>query len=213
MFYTPIKSTRFLTLSEVISFSVEQSNPTQQDTSRTLIKFQDNGNIAYITKDGKLFVTPYRQEIDAILSSEGFTDSTIAIPRISSERYRWLQKIANQEFCARRHEEAHKIAVDKKIRAVSLDPKIYYKQIFSEYTDGGMKLTLYTMFPMKQIMDFHDNIGSYIIIDEQALLVCDEYGQTFLIKTKGSVINGVVNELITSGYLHNANPEKYVKPH
>ena len=55
-----------------------------------------------------------------------------------------------------------------------------------------------------------DNIGTYILLNDRSVLVCDEYGRTFLISVKVS-INDIVNTLIEAGYTRTPNPEYYVK--
>jgi len=54
-----------------------------------------------------------------------------------------------------------------------------------------------------------ENIGTYIIVDENTLVICDEYGRTFLFKVQ-TVVNDFVNALIDAGYTRTIHPEDYI---
>lgn len=54
-----------------------------------------------------------------------------------------------------------------------------------------------------------ENVGTYVLVNEHTLVVCDEYGRTFLLKTKG-VVNDMVNSLINAGYTRTLHPEYYI---
>lgn len=208
MFNTPIRHTRLVSYKEVLSFSFRTDS-----RATPLTKWQNNGHIAFADWYGNVYVTPYRPEINGILASEDYKDGAIFVPYSNGEKspdaYQWLMKIAEEENWAYTHEEAFKVASEKGIKAVTMCGKYQIKEI--SYYDDTDAHTIYSALTMKFLMnDSKDNIGTYILVDEKTLIICDEYGRTFLLKAK-TVVNDLVNALIDAGYTRTAHPEWYIR--
>ncbi len=210
MFTTPIKRTPLTTLEEVQKYSYLMNDI----SSDTMTFCQNNGQIAFVDYQGHIYVTPYREEIPKILTRSGFEIGSIYVP--FSNRgdipvsYEWLKKIALTENWAATHERAYEIASERGIKTVDLSfiEKIHICEFF-RYEDKENGMIYHSMANLWLFNGEENNIGTYIIIDNKTVIVCDEYGRTFLIKVK-SVINYIVNTLIDAGYRHNATPERYV---
>lgn len=207
MFTQPIKHTRLASLEEVLNFSY------RTDSSATpLTKWQNNGQIAFANQYGIVYVTPYRPEIHSILQEAGYKEESLYVPFSNGEKrpeeYKWLAKIAEEENWAETHEEAFEVASKKGIRRVMVSEKYQIKEI-SHYDDTDTH-TAYLPLTMKFLMnESKDNIGTYILVDEKTIVICDEYGRTFLLKAK-TVVNDLVNALIDAGYTRTVHPERYV---
>ena len=184
-------------------------------SSNVMTFCQNNGQIAFVDYRGLVYVTPYRKEIREILKRSGYEEGSIPVPFSNCENvpesYEWLKKIALQENWSATYEEAYLIATERGITPVnlsSLNEKFHVCE-FARYEDKENGLIFHSMANLWLPNNDAENIGTYIIIDKRTLIVCDEYGRTFLIKVK-SVINDIVNVLIGAGYRHNATPERYV---
>lgn len=211
MFTTPIKRTPLTTLEEVQKYSYLMNDL----SSDTMTFCRNNGQIAFVDYQGHKYVTPFREEIPSILTRSGFEIGSIYVPFSNGgtipESYEWLKKIALTENWAATHEMAYCIATERGITPVDLsfiDEKIHICE-FYRYEDKENCFIYHHMTDLWLFNGEKNSIGTYIIIDNKTLIVCDEYGRTFLIKVK-SVINDIVNALIDAGYRHNATPERYV---
>lgn len=211
MFTQPIKRTLLNSVEEIKSYSYRMNG----FSSKKMVRWQDNGQIAFADENGVLYVTPYRAEIHDILKKAGYEESSLSVPFSSGgnkpESYEWLEKIALQENWATTHLLAYGISSTKEIKHVdlsSIEEKIHVSEIF-RYEDKDTNKIYHHMVNLWLPNGEEDNLGTYIIIDKKTLVVCDEYGRTFLIKLK-SVINTIVNTLIDAGYRHNPNPARYV---
>ena len=213
MFNTPIKRTRLKSLEEVIKFSHRTGG---RFDDMPFVKCSNNGQIAFSDERGFVYVTPYRSEIHSILDEAGYRERCFFVPFSNGEErpeeYRWLAKIAEEENWAETYEEAAKIATEKGVKPVVLPmlQKLQIKEIYSPYEDPETR-TVY-----RKLVDMffrgtttQDNIGTYIIVDEKTLVICDEYGRTFLVRAK-TIINDIVNTLIDAGYTRTAHPEWYI---
>ena len=211
MFTAPIKRTKLTNLEEVKKYSYLMN----ETSSATMIRCQNNGQIAFADGKGNLYVTPYREEIHKILADAGYKEGTLYVPFSNGtsfpESYQWLIKIALQENWSATYEEANKISIDRGIKSVDLssfEEKMHICEIM-RYEDKETKLIYHNMVNLWLHNGEKNNIGTYIIIDKKTLIICDEYGRTILIKVK-TVIYDIVNSLIDAGYRHNATPERYV---
>ena len=208
MFNTPIKHIRLTSLEEVINFSFltdRRANP--------LTKCQNNGQIAFADKYGRVYVTPYRTEIHAILEESGYTDGSIFVPFSNGEprpdSYQWLAKIAEEENWAGTYEEAFQVASDKGIQPVKVSGKYQIREI--SYYDDTNSHTIYSALTIMFLMNkSKENIGTYILVDKKTIVICDEYGRTFLLKSK-TVVNDIVNALLDAGYTRTIHPEWYIR--
>ena len=208
MFNTPIRHTRLTSMEEVMNFSYRTDS-----RATPLTKCQNNGQIAFADQYGTVYVTPYRRGIHHILEGSGYKEGSIFVPFSNGEQrpdaYQWLAKIAEEENWAQTYEEAFEVASEKGIRRVIVSEKYQIKEI-SYYNDTDTHTT-YSALTMHFLMnDSKDNIGTYILVDEKTLVICDEYGRTFLLKAK-TVVNDMVNALIDAGYTRTVHPEWYIR--
>lgn len=209
MFTNPIRHTRLNSMEEVMNFSF-----CTHSRAKPLTRCQKNGQIAFANQYGIVYVTPYRPEIHGILKESGYTEESISVPFSNGENrpdaYQWLEKIAEEENWALTYEKAFKISALKGIQPVEKVSGKYHIHEISYYDDTEAH-TIYSALIMKFLMNLSEyNIGTYIIVDEKTLVVCDEYGRTFLLKAK-TVINDLVNTLIDAGYTRTVHPELYVR--
>ncbi len=212
MFNTPIQHKPLTSMKEVTRFSYRTGSYSEEKRIAT----QNNGHIAFSDEIGRIFVTPYRPEIWDILRKDGYTEKcTLSVPysnggEVIPVTYKWLVKIAEEENWASTYEEAAQVAKKKGIQPVKKVSKEYsVKEISSPYYDTETH-TGYTPMTMKYLLNSSkENVGTYVLVNEHTLVVCDEYGRTFLLKTKG-VVNDMVNSLINAGYTRTLHPEYYI---
>ena len=210
MFTQPIKHTPLNSLQEVMSFSYRTENRAKPRT-----RWQNNSQVAFTDEFGNVLVTPYRPEVHRILAEAGYREEAMYVPFSNSEErpdaYQWLAKIAEEEAWALTHEEAFKVASKKGIKPVLANGKYWIKE-FSDYDyDDTDTHTIYTALTMKFLHNqSRENIGTYIIVDDKTLVICDELGRSFLLKAK-TVVNHLVNELIDAGYTRTLHPEWYIR--
>ena len=210
MFNNPIMYTRLKNLDELLNFSLRTDSRSERAKTYTT----NNGQVAFTSKYGYVYVTPYRPEILSILEKEGYSESfSLFVPYSNGEKrpdeYVWLAKIAELECWAYTHEKAWEVALEKGIDHVHTDNSLYQIKEISYFYDESAKTT-YSSMCMKYLHNnSRENIGTYIIVNDKTILICDEYGRTFLVKSK-KVINDLVNDLIVAGYRHNSNPYYYV---
>ena len=125
-----------------------------------------------------------------------------------------MEQVADRENWAETHEKALKFSEEKGIKPVEFRPMAHQmriKEITTDYYQNDESCTRYNqMASMHLLGNSQSNIGTYIIIDDKSILVCDEYGRTYFITVKAT-INDIVNTLIDAGYTHTAHPEYYVQ--
>lgn len=172
-----------------------------------------DGHIIYSDEYGYVFATPYRREIPDILNMAGYREDFLEevtffeggeIPA----GYKWLEQIAEEENWAKTYEMAFEIATQRGIKPVQIAQKCQVKQI-TYYLDEKSNTEYCEMIQRWVACESQENIASYIIIDEKTLMICDEYGRTFLISVE-TIINDIVNNLIEAGYKRTAHPERYI---
>lgn len=214
MFTIPIRWIEIHNLTTLKEFSERIDG---LSTQKRQVFCQNNGQIVYIDENGFSFVTPYRTEIHELLRSNGYKeDSSLSVPYSNSSkftaRYQWLKKMADHENWAKTHDSAHKVAESKGIQPIEFkcNPKHYkYREITHYYEDGAFAYT-----PMVMPYLFNDtdkNIGTFILVNTSVILVCDEYGRTFLITTHTqSTFNYIANALLSAKYSFNSHPESFV---
>ena len=209
MFTNPIKHTTLTSMDELFKFSYRTDNKGQKEFTY----WQNNGQIAFVDDFHTVWVTPYRTEIDSLLKEAGYSEGGVFVPFSNGEKvpeaYAWLRKIAEAENRARTHEEAFEKATERGIKPVYVKQKVQVKEIDCWYEDDESNTTYSPMTMMYLMNSTDENIATYIVVDEKTLLICDEYGRTFLVKVK-TVINDIVNTLIEAGYTRTARPERYV---
>lgn len=210
MFNEPIKHVRLRDINDLYKFSYLTDR-----RATPMTKWDANGHIAYCDSHGAVLVTPYRSEINGILKSMGYRDKYMRVPFSNGEKrpeaYKWLCKIATEENWAETFEIAFKKAVEKGVKTLcDFEQKIQIKEI-ERFQDAETNNTYLAMTRMFLPRESRENVGTYIVVNDRTLVICDEYGRTFLVKTK-RVINEMVNQLIEAGYTRTVHPEKYVIP-
>ena len=208
MFTTPIQHRPLRNLDEVLKFSY----PTDFFAT-PLTKWQNNGHIAFADQNGNVHVTPYRVETHPILEEAGYIEKSLSVPFSNSENrpdfYKWLVKIAEEENWAYTHEKAYEIALSKCIQPVRVKEKYQVKEI--TFYDDTKSHIIYKALTLQFLHNNSaENIGTYIVVDDKTVVVCDEYGRTFLVKVK-TVINDFVNALIDARYTRTQHPEWYIQ--
>lgn len=208
MFTTPIARNPLKTYKELLKFSYRTSY-----TAEPMTKSQNNGQIAYADENGSVYVTPFRFGINEILSEAGYQQGSLYVPfshgEIRPTNYSCLVKIADEENLAKIHEDAFREATKKGIKPVTIKQKVWVKEIscYKDNDSHNIYTALAMIFPSNNSIQ---NIGTYIVVDEKTLVICDEYARTFLVKSK-TVINDIVNALIDAGYSRTAHPEWYIR--
>lgn len=214
MFNTPIRHVPLTNLGEVYHYSIEAYSPPDEAFTFCVI---DEDHIAFTNTYGTVFITPYRNEVPEILSKSDYKRGEILVSlsenRYALPAYQWIRKIADEENAARTYEVAYEKAKEKGIKPFSPDTRgLQIKEIplGSYYQDDSTNIRYNSLEDIFFRFQSGDNIGTYIIVNEKTLVVCDEYSRTFLIKTK-YIINDIVNNLINAGYTRTLHPEWYIK--
>jgi len=126
------------------------------------------------------------------------------------EHYKWLEKIAEEECIAYTYEKAFKKSYKKGIQSAKIWDEYQLEEIpFSLPYEDPVTHTMYRALTSISL-DYESirNIGTYIIVDKNTVIICDEYGRTFLLKQ--TVINNTINALLNAGYTRNTYPERYI---
>ena len=169
--------------------------------------------VAYTNKYGYTLVTPYRKEIPDILRRNGYVEKYIYVPFSNNgekipNSYLWLMKIAKEENSAATCVEALKFAKEIGISDVNTTPfSIRIKEVKETFEmEENIFLPMTGLF----LLNGKENVGTYIVVNREKVLLCDEYGRTFLVSVR-PIINEFVNALIDAGYTRTCHPENYVK--
>lgn len=209
MFDIPIKHNRLHSMDELLNVSYK--------TSESFLPFttcKNNGQIAFTDQFGTVWVTPYRSEISEILEDNGYTDKSFSVPYSNREKrpesYIELVDMANKENWAETLEEAHNIALEKCISPITLPQEVKIKQIDFYYEDPSNNTAYSSMVSMFLSSHSIDNIGTFIVVNEKTLLLCDDYGRTFLLKSNTS-IDSIVDMLLKASYTPNTRSNLYVQ--
>ncbi len=223
MFGEPIRHTRLDSFNELLKVSYEVFGKTDEP----MILCHCNGHIAFTDSNGQLFVTPYRHEVTEILENQGeYKWKVIDVP-FSYERkeklpeaYFWLIKKAKQENWSYIYEKAKEIADQRRVKSPDLpmektDPS-YIPMVTVHFIKEGWKTdtsegTMWFMPMVSQnVTNWEENVGTYIILDEYCIVVCDEWGKTYFIQTKRNV-SDLVNRLKDAGFYWTPHPAKFVR--
>ena len=215
MFSAPIKHVQLKSMEELKKFSME----CWKEKATPMAFCVNNGQIAYADEAGVVSVTPYRPEIWDILRKNGYREASFFVPFSNREerpdRYKWLVRIANEECWATTFEQAFAVSVRKGVLPFLNDDLkgITFKRIRDVTTtifDDKENHHWFEGMVMEHLGNqTDDNIGTYIVVDSHNVMVCDEYGRTFILTVKG-VVNDFVNCLIAHGYTRTVHPEYYI---
>ena len=102
------------------------------------------------------------------------------------------------------------IAEEKGIKSVKFDEE--QLEVFRDVSESDQDLDGFTYTSMtnpKYVRLSQENVGTYIRTNSKTVLLCDEYGRTFLLKF-GLSANEFVNKLNEAGYKPNCMPWDYV---
>lgn len=206
MFARPIKYSPLNSLEELIDFSIQL--PCNHEERLRKIWNVNSGWVIFYNSSYSHFLTPWRPEIPKILKEHDiFENNKLFVPPVSEydkTRANWLWKIASEECWAYAHQEAKKIADEKGIKEVEIAESVKVREITFDYNG-------YRPMVMKSLSnDSRLNIGTYILVDDKTVYVCDEYGRSYVVEVK-KVINDVINMLIDAGYTRNIHPWLYIQ--
>ena len=109
MFYAPMRHTPLKSLSDILNFSCS----TGYITNETNTFFKKESYIFFCHEDGKVFVTPFREEIPIILEETRFKEKFfkgdfLTSPKKLSEKYFILKEMAKREKELKIYEENFK---------------------------------------------------------------------------------------------------------
>lgn len=211
MLFNPIKHTKLETIEDIKNFSCLTNKFYKAKTY-----YNNNGRIFFVDFDNIVKIIPYRPEILQIMEQAGFSNDSelenFQNAEYSLDRYSWLSKIAEEENWNHTYQTAHTVAAKKGLKDISLSEKVQIREIpTSSYFYDEYDTNFYYQTMVKKFLtdDSEINIGTFIIIDNKTLLMCDNYGRTFLLKVK-DCINDVANLLLKAFYKRNSTPEKFV---
>ncbi len=213
----PIRYNPLKTLDELKDFSLYLG--TNSDITPNTYLFKDSVAFIFSDSEHKLFITPFRPEIETIFKKLGFQldeKSDFNFSCVSeNNRYHYLTEIARQEIMAYTYEQANQIFNEKGIKDFHLYETQKVKEVSFEI--DGLKCELpcgkIKIYPMVLPLFKNDTfncVGTYIVLDSNHVVVCENFGRTILVETNPN-INNLVNTLIDCGYTRNPIPEKFIE--
>lgn len=212
MFYAPIRHTPLKYPSDVLNFSCY----TGYTAEKIKTFFQKDSDIFICNEDGKVFATPFREEIPIVLEEFGFKQECFEggfspIPRRISEKYFILQEMAEREKQLKFYEENFKKSPQR-----DSSYTIPENLRFSNYEITGPRTVginiEYNIRPLFCENNENHNISTFIIFhNDNRILLCDEYGRTFLISFNSTDdLHIFVNFLLESNFSYTIHPEEYI---
>lgn len=217
MFYEPIRYVPLKSLKEVMDNSIELI-VTCLGNPKEFTHFQDN--IVFINGRSQTFVTPLRKEITKILEDNGYKEGDYFIrsgdkeyieklnATINGTEFMWLKYMANEQAWNLAYQEAYKYATSKNIMTVEpeMSSIIDFECIDDDKTIDN---TVYRMMMTNRSFGY-SYVGTFIRAKENTVLLCDEYGRTFLVTFKYSA-NEFINQLIKANYTRAQYPWIFVQ--
>lgn len=224
MFFEPVRYTKLRNAFEVMKYS--KLVFTQSNTSIKKVYCIYRDQIIFVDENGYGYMTPYREEIMDVLEKEdGYKSSSFILNMPESSRkeidrqmqqedYKWLMQMANSEEWNLTFEKAHTAAQNNNVKEVEIDESLirFFQDVTTEeYILGAGKGSI----AFKGMVEKHLNNGSelnvasFIRFNSTTLLICDNYGRTFLVRFTKST-NHVVNQLLEAGYTYTTYPWLYV---
>lgn len=219
MFYEPIRYVPFASLEELKENSI-QMFVSCLGSPKQYTHYQDS--IVYIDGRSQTFVTPLRRETPKILEDNGYKEGEYFIRSadkeyidklrfaVDGEEYKWLEYMAKEQSWNFAYQEAHKTALRKNIQEIEPDmyPIAELECIEDEKTIGN---TTFNRMMTNKILGYA-NVGSFIRESNNRVLLCDEYGRTFLVTFKYSA-NEFINQLIDANYTRALYPWIFIQKH
>lgn len=213
MFYAPIRHTPLKSVSDVLNFSCD----TGYTANKPKTFFQKDSNIFICDENGKIFVTPFREEIPMILEEYSFKQETFAyllssIPYSIQQKYCILEEIAKREKQLKIYEDNFKKAPKCEFKYIIPENLSFSKYELTHPIDGAGYNGNYIISPMFNGNDEDHNLSTFIIFhDDMRLLLCDEYGRTFhIVFNSTEDLHIFVNFLLDCKFSYTKHPEKYI---
>jgi len=202
------------TLEELLAVSYHVMNAAEVEPKTFC---QNNGQIAYACGSGCVLVTPYRPEIHTILRNAGYKEGYIHVPFSNGEEcpleYTWYSKMADEENWYYTYQKALEYSKAKGIQPVEINNQEYLIEEISYKYDEEKNLVYKRMIDEFLIGFSVENLGTYISIDAQSLMICDESGRTYLITTLFGNVDDLIVDLRNAGYKHCTRPSLFVYPY
>ena len=178
MFGNPMKHTRLSSMEELLKFSYSTDRHSKYPFQVTAC----NGNIAFSDVNCNIWATPYRPEVFDILNGNGYCidkcKETLSVPSFRAGN------------CALTYANSFKIATEKGLKPVCIDQSKYMFKIMEiscYYKDMETHASYLPLVSCFHHNSSENNIGTYIVINPKSLVICDEYGRTWLLKIKTSI--------------------------
>lgn len=174
-----------------------------------------NGNVIFSDGTGMGWITPFRLEIEQLLEEAGYKakDMYTILPDgfFESNEYRWLEKMAKESIWNEVFKKCREISKNDGVDTTKVPKEEDFVNIvevtYGEYVDSESNLRVKPM--ITEAIERITNVATFIIVDNQHLLICDEFGRTFYTKSRIN-INEAVNKLQNSKFRRNVIPYKYV---
>ena len=221
MFVSPIiPAVRMDSMADVTRYSIYYKYEHEHEK---MVYCTNNGMLAYITESGEVRATPFYEAGD-ILEANGYRTGSLFVPYSNGEQptpeLTMLRLYHKQFGQAVTFEEARKISREKgiddskveftpseiKVCEVSYGSSYVYKTGFED-----IHSIVVTSVTSMYLLDGKDCIGTFVHFGNNFLVICDQWGRTFVVTPKTGVLNGFVNKLIDAGYTLMPNPEDSIK--
>ncbi len=236
MFYGPIRLIpKINSLEELIKYSIQLSPP--QTTPLTPKQYIHVGDYYFFNlEDGMQFITVSWVGInDSFFSAYGFqsnqsnelTDFCLNFIKKLSLETSMLKEQAELQFwsyafdhCYRANQlrqtklDTVEIPETLEVHDVTFEPYTFQKTLHHSPLKEKLSVTCYGMVSCYPEIKGLDNCGTFIF-GKTFLLVCDEYGRTFLILQTENMISlsPIVDRLLKANYQLNHKPDNYIYIH
>ena len=219
MFYQPTRNVKIKNFEELKKFSICMKGYVV-DEPKKFCQYQEQ--VVFVTEEKIAYVCPERDGIFDIMKKEGYEEGDFFVinqeksfieklyATIKGKQYNWFLKMKKEEENNLLYERLHMIAEEKGIKSVKFDEE--QLEVFRDVSEADQDLDGYTYTSMtnpKYALLSKENVGTYIRTNSKTVLLCDEYGRTFLLKF-GLSANEFVNKLNEAGYKPNCMPWNYV---
>ena len=163
------------------------------DEPKKFCKYQNQ--VVFVTEEKIAYVSPEREGIFDIMKKEGYEEGDFFVinqeksfieklySTIKGKEYNWFLKMKEEEEKNLLYERLHIIAEKKGIKSVEFDEE--QLEVFRDVSESDQDLDGFTYTSMtnpKYVLISQENVGTYIRTNSKTVLLCDEYGRTFLLK-------------------------------
>lgn len=226
MFYDPLCPMKpFCSIEQLNTYSKHVDIPGKGLSKGRYYKME-NGYILYTCNPKFTYLSLPWLGLEDFLKANGYRESK-KLPssiQISKEWFTGFNLLRNQmmlQYWAAAFEKCSKAAAERQIRSVEIQEDIVFHDItFHDYSfeekttlsfTVSSQITCKGMIQAYPICNGMKNVGTFIYCDT-FLVVCDEYGRTFLFQqvSEEKSLIPIVNQLIEAGYTINPTPDEYV---